>query len=162
MAIVYFAKGSNEKISPHFRAREFDCPCSRCKETPIDVDLVRNVLEPIRVKEGKPMYVNGYRCPAHNAEVPNASKTSRHMKGDAYDVSFHDGNAIVIAKAAEKKGVKGIGYYKEQDFVHVDGRTVKSYWLGHEQAKVDTFLSEEEAKCAKLIAEIEAVIAKYR
>lgn len=34
---------------------------------------------------------SGYRPPAFNAKTPNASRTSKHMTGDAVDVSDNDG-----------------------------------------------------------------------
>lgn len=34
---------------------------------------------------------SGYRPPAFNSAVPNASRTSKHMTGDAVDVSDNDG-----------------------------------------------------------------------
>ena len=163
MAIKIFPKGNNERISQNFTAKEFDCPCSRCTQTPIDVDFVRNVLQPIRTKAGRPMYVNAYRCPAHNAEVKNASPNSRHMNpGDAYDCQIPGYDTLEIAKQGERLGAGGIGYYEKDDFVHLDNRPNKKFWLGHEQIPWDTFLSDEERKCQKLIEEIEAVLAKYK
>lgn len=42
--------------------------------------LINELLDPIRTKWGHPIYVNsGYRCPALNAKLKNASKTSVHM-----------------------------------------------------------------------------------
>lgn len=49
--------------------------------------LVENILDPLREKFGKPIYVNsGYRCPALNKAV-NGSKTSQHMQGLAVDIT---------------------------------------------------------------------------
>jgi hypothetical protein len=48
--------------------------------------LANDVLDPIREKYGKPIYVNsGYRCPKLNTAV-NGSKTSQHCKGEAADI----------------------------------------------------------------------------
>lgn len=162
MAVIYYAKGSNEKIAEHFRAKEFDCPCKRCNQTPIDVDFVRNVLEPIRVKIGEPLYVNAYRCQEHNAEVANASRTSLHMEGRAFDCSARKSGALVIAKEAEKLGVRGIGYYEKDNFTHLDSRTTKAFWLGHEQAPWDTFINDADRKHLAFIEELEALIKKYK
>lgn len=73
----------------------------------------------------------------HNAKVKNAAPNSLHTKGRAVD--FHiDGVAPAeIAKYAESIGVKGIGLY--DDFVHIDDRTAKSFWIGHAQKKATTF-----------------------
>ena len=49
--------------------------------------LVDNVLDPLRVKYGKPIIVTGgYRCPALNKAV-GGSKTSQHMLGLAADIT---------------------------------------------------------------------------
>ena len=49
--------------------------------------LIDNILDPLRERFGKPIYVNsGYRCPALNKAV-NGSKTSHHMKGLAADIT---------------------------------------------------------------------------
>lgn len=49
--------------------------------------LINNILDPLREKYGKPIYVNsGYRCPALNSAV-NGSKTSSHLKGLAADIT---------------------------------------------------------------------------
>ena len=49
--------------------------------------LVDNVLDPLRDRYGKPIYVNsGYRCQALNKAV-NGSKTSKHMEGLAADIT---------------------------------------------------------------------------
>ena len=51
------------------------------------IDLVDNILDPLRERYGKPITVNsGYRCPALNKAV-NGSKTSQHVKGLAADIT---------------------------------------------------------------------------
>ena len=138
MAIKKYKKGSAEFVTPNFRAREFDCPGKGCcTETPVST-VTAGYLQQIREHFGKPITgITGYRCPTHNAKVPNASKTSLHTKGRAVD--FHiDGIAPAeIAKYAEAIGVLGIGLY--DNFVHIDDRTKKSFWIGHEQKAVSTF-----------------------
>ena len=50
--------------------------------------LVDEALDPIREKWGHPIRVNsGYRSPALNAKLKNASKTSAHMRGLAADLN---------------------------------------------------------------------------
>lgn len=51
------------------------------------VNLVDNVLDPLREWYGKPITVNsGYRSPKLNTAV-GGSKTSQHMKGEAADIT---------------------------------------------------------------------------
>ena len=49
--------------------------------------LVEDVLEPVRVRFGKPIVVNsGFRCPLHNRTVGGGT-VSQHMKGEAVDIT---------------------------------------------------------------------------
>lgn len=49
--------------------------------------LVDEVLQPLRIAWGKPLYINsGYRCPDLNREVGGVP-TSQHVKGEAADVA---------------------------------------------------------------------------
>ena len=60
--------------------------------------LVEFILDPLREKYGKPIYVNGgYRCPALNKAV-NGSKTSQHMYGQAVDITTRStaGNKLLF------------------------------------------------------------------
>ena len=144
MPIKTYQKGSNEQLSKNFQAREFDCGCSKCKETPIDDKLVQ-YLQQIRDHFGKPIgggRLTAYRCPAHNAQVPNAAKYSKHTMGMAADISIAGVSPAEIAKFAESIGVLGIGLYdtdKDGHFVHIDTRTTKSFWFGHAQQRRTTF-----------------------
>lgn len=58
------------------------------------IRLVSNVLQPIRDKFGKPIYVNsGYRCEALNKAVGGV-KTSEHLTGNAADINSSDNKAL--------------------------------------------------------------------
>ena len=49
--------------------------------------LVDEVLDPLRVRYGKPIKVNsGYRCPKLN-QLVNGAANSQHMKGEAADIT---------------------------------------------------------------------------
>ena len=53
-------------------------------------NLCVNVLQPIRDKYGKAIYINsGYRCPILNRAVGGVP-TSQHQSGMAADISVHD------------------------------------------------------------------------
>ena len=87
MAIKTYKKFDDQKITPNFRAREFDCQGSGCcSATPIDEELVA-YLQQIRTYFGKPVHVTAYRCKTHNAKVANAAPNSYHCYGMAAD--FH-------------------------------------------------------------------------
>ena len=142
MAIKKYPKGANIQIATNFKSYEFDCQGRGCcSETPIDSQLVE-YLQQIRDYFKKPVILTAYRCPVHNASIPNAATKSRHMYGEAADLHINGVSPKDIAKYAETIGVKGIGLYdtaSDGHFVHIDTRTTKSFWLGHAQKRVDTF-----------------------
>ena len=153
MAIYTYKKGDSAKLSPNFRAREFDCNGTGCcAETKIDESLVA-YLQQIRDHFGKPVYVTGYRCKTHNARVPNAAPNSYHIYGMAADISIRGTDPLEIAKYAESIGILGIGLYA--DFVHVDTRAKKSFWYGHEGVRRDTF-AQEDYPLAQFVRDVQA------
>lgn len=143
MAIKIFPKGSDEQLSPNFKAREFDCPCPRCTETKIDLDLVE-IMQKNRDHFGKPISPSAYRCPQHNAETPNAAKASNHTLGRASDFRVDGVPTIEVAAYNESIGVKGIGHY--DTFVHVDTRDTKAFWYSHAQHPRTTFGGSQAAQ----------------
>lgn len=140
MNIKVYPRGSNDRISENFRAKEFDCKCGKCDKTYIDVDLVTGKLQPIRTYFGMPLTItSGYRCPTHNINVGGVSG-SKHCGSGAVDFANPDIVAKDMAAMAEKLGAKGIGWYPDENFVHIDdGRQNKSYWKGHELEPMQTF-----------------------
>ena len=146
MAIKTFPKGSGERLSDNFKAYEFDCRCDDCTETRIDLELVaklqalRNRLSALR-GEDTPIHINsGFRCETHNAAVGGA-KASYHMRGCAADIRVPGVEPAEVAKAAESVGFLGVGLY--DTFVHVDTRTSKFFWYGHQCEPRTTFGGEQ-------------------
>ena len=85
------------KISEHFSLEEFyhsvTASNKRIDNTPTPdiianiIDLVNNVLEPVRCKLARPILVNsGYRCKRLNNAVGGA-KNSQHLTGKAADLT---------------------------------------------------------------------------
>ena len=78
-------KNGNEKLSEHFKVREFYC---RDGSDPVFIDtaLVK-VLEKIRTHFGKPVTItSGFRTASWNAKQKNAAKFSQHLYGKAADI----------------------------------------------------------------------------
>ena len=105
-----------------FKDKEFVCRC--CGELPpfarenIEA-LVRNVLDPVREKLGKPIQVNsGYRCKSHN-EAVGGVKGSQHLVGEAADIRHTDGTDITDIVEAIKENGRWDQMIIYPGFVHV-------------------------------------------
>lgn len=144
MAVQTYKKGSTTKLSKNFCVSEFQCKGGGCCTTVlIDPDLVK-ILQRIRDHFGaKVTITSGYRCPVHNARPSVVGAPgSRHTKGQACDIVVAGVAPRKVAAYAESIGVLGIGLYetlKDGYFVHIDTRTVKSFWYGQAQENRSTF-----------------------
>lgn len=62
-------------------------------------ELVATVLQPLRDSLEAPVYINsGYRTARLNALLPNSSRTSQHMKGEAADIRTDACTPLWIAR----------------------------------------------------------------
>lgn len=142
MAVKTYAKTSNTSLSKNFKASEFSCHGGGCCKTVMIDELLVEYLQKIRDHFGKSITItSAYRCPVHNRNVGGATG-SRHVKGQAADIVVQGVSPREVAKYAESIGVKGVGLYetaKDGYFVHIDTRTVKSFWYGQAQAYRSTF-----------------------
>lgn len=137
-----YKKGKAIKLSANFKSVEFDCHgVGCCSSTEIDMKL-HGYLQKIRNHFKKSVTItSGYRCAKHNKSV-NGSTSSYHTKGMAADIVVDGVAPSEVAKYAESIGVLGIGLYETSSdgyFVHIDVRTVKSFWYGQKQAYRSTF-----------------------
>lgn len=151
-----YIKGSNLAVTKNFRSYEFDCKGYKCCDvTVIDPNLAI-LLQKIRDSTNSPVTItSGYRCSTHNKEVGGASK-SYHMQGMAADIVIRDLTPAQVAETAELCGATGIGLY--ENFVHVDVRPDKYFWIDKTGKQVDTFVTN---KAAAMAAEIKAIMEKY-
>ena len=137
MAIVTYDKTSKTKLTKNFSINEFSCQGRGCCSTVMIDSKLAGYLQQIRDHFGKSVTItSGYRCAKHNASVGGASG-SYHTKGMAADIQVKGVAPKEVAKFAESIGVLGIGLYS--NFVHVDTRTTKFFWYGHEQSPRTTF-----------------------
>jgi uncharacterized protein YcbK (DUF882 family) len=100
-----------------------------------DIDLgLLDLLVTLRDKmeaSGPFHVISGYRSPATNEKLHAASggvaRNSLHMKGMAIDIRLPGRDLVQIRNAALNLQAGGVGYYPENDFVHVDVGRVR-HW----------------------------------
>ena len=138
-----------------FRLKQFMCKdeyyidCALGKEPfvplPINPQLFYKTLElldelnRLGYNEDGFVIVNGHRHPAYNEKIGGA-KLSRHIKGEAVDISIYDINGDgytdkkdkqIVLDILDKTVIKdkgGIGLYPGTDNVHYDVRGSKARW----------------------------------
>ena len=127
------------QIVQHFNLREFQCRC--CGQVKIGHDLVFT-MEELRKKLNLPVrVVSGYRCPNYNVVVGGA-KDSYHIEGRASDIAAAT-DLNTICRAAKELGLRGIGKYPDENYVHIDNREKECYWVKHKN-KPYKYMSFEE------------------
>jgi GH24 family phage-related lysozyme (muramidase) len=124
--IVTYKKGEDVQLSKNFHLSEYECPCSRCKYTKVDMKHVA-LLQQLRDKVGPIHITSAHRCPEHNDEVGGVSN-SQHLDGIATDIYSDSISAMALSSAAEF--FDGVGLYISQSFVHVDSRGYSARWNG--------------------------------
>ena len=131
--VTYSLKTDGEKqVSKNFKVKEFKCK-DGSDTILIDVDFVKNFLQPIRDHFGMSVTINsGYRTASYNIKVKGA-KNSYHVKGQAFDIVVKGHTPLEVAKYAQQLGIKGIIQYNT--FVHLDSRLNK-YWARNDNGKV--------------------------
>ena len=139
--------GRNDRISPHFRFKEF---CYVRDPWPVDrydrLFRLCAILEAARRRIDCPLEVtSGYRGPARNAQTPGAARNSQHMYARAIDFRAltpkdipgqnerTEAAHVYLADNADAFGIGALGWYpvgptRRQARIHVDirGRTIGS------------------------------------
>jgi uncharacterized protein YcbK (DUF882 family) len=130
-------------LTRDFSRSKFACRCG-CGFDSISEILVAK-LQLLRNALGVPIIINsGCRCQKHNEAIGGA-KLSYHTLGLAADIAIPKTpitagiNLKTFFFEAEKIGFYGLGYYPEQNFLHVDEANkirrwtkrngVYQYWL---------------------------------
>lgn len=122
MKHVNFIKAEYGLVSPHFKAKEFQCK-DKSEYLLIATELIET-LEAIRNHFNAPVRINsGYRTPSWNSKVGGAPN-SYHCKGMAADIVVKGHNSREVAKYADSIMEQG-GVIKYTNFVHVDVREKK-------------------------------------
>lgn len=131
------AKGKNYKITDHFALYEFQCH-NGADTVKYDMQIV-TALEAARLFFNVPITISSaYRPASYNKKVGGATK-SYHVYGKAVD-HYCKLSYSMLAKFYEVYGLKGIGCYYDDHFVHIDSRTTKFLWNNQSSTKVSTHL----------------------
>lgn len=91
------------------------------------ITLVEKVLDPLRQHYGKPISItSGFRCPKLNAVMPNASKSSQHLFGEAADICSNDGP---IGNYALGQLIVQLGHFDQVIFEDVPMDSLLPLWI---------------------------------
>lgn len=91
------------------------------------IALVDNVLDPARTAYGKPIKVeSGFRSERVNAAIPNASRTSQHLKGEAADIKTSAGASGNLEVA---KIIIRLGKFDQLILEEVQGKSLAPQWV---------------------------------
>lgn len=102
---------------PNFSPDEI--ACRGTAKVGIDPEAM-DKLQALRIRLGAPLMLNSaYRSPEHNAAVGGA-KASQHLKARAFDVSMANHDPAEFEHAARAVGFTGFGFYRRNNFIHVD------------------------------------------
>ena len=111
--------------SPTAVARKIWNGCGRTEEDNLTA-LIENVLEPARVRYGKPVHVSsGYRCPQLNSLVKGAAQ-SQHLKGEAADIYTDAGPQGNLELA---RVIVALGRFDQLILENVPGNQLLPQWL---------------------------------
>lgn len=125
-------------LTEHFKLWEF-----RCKDGTDSVKFdwfTVNALEAARQFFGKAIHItSAYRTQSYNSKIGGAYG-SLHTTGQAVDCYISGQSPSLLAKFFEVYGVKGIGCYYDDSFVHVDSRASKFLWKNQSTTAVRTHI----------------------
>lgn len=135
---VSYKKYGDAKLTEHFKMHEF-----RCSDGSDSIKFdwyVVNALEAARQFFGKPLNItSAYRTESYNQKIGGAFG-SYHTKGRAVDCYISGQSPSLLAKFFQAYGMKGVGCYYDDLFVHVDSRTTAFYWKNQSCTRVSTHL----------------------
>ena len=146
--IKKYKKGEDIRLSKNFSLREYECSCSDCNETLVDLDHVTK-LQKLREDLGASIKItSAYRCQKHNDAVGGSSH-SQHKLGTATDIQVSGMEPTAVQDACEH--FDGLGRY--DTFTHIDSRgksarwdkrTIKKQYLSDEPSEDDINITLED------------------
>ena len=108
------------KLSAHFDAREFNCPCCGVSRTSSALIAGLEKLRALKFPNGLSI-VSGYRCPKYNGSLVHAATASQHQYGTAADIF----PGATLSEVKSLGAFSGIGWKQignDQMVIHVDVR----------------------------------------
>lgn len=95
-------------------------------------DLLHEVRRVLGGAAGPFEIISGYRCPDTNDRLRRTrgggvAKSSLHMQGQAVDVRLPGVPLAELRDAALSLRAGGVGYYADEQFVHIDTGRVRSW-----------------------------------
>lgn len=135
-------------LSDNFNHRDFACKCPECKgEYRIHLGLV-GILEEIATRfKKRPKIISAFFCEAFTEKLKR-DKISWHSKGKAVNIMLEGVPAAEVFKFAESlQKVNGLGFYPEENMVHLDTRPPekKESWI-KEKGKYSPLTSDKRAQ----------------
>jgi uncharacterized protein YcbK (DUF882 family) len=131
---VLFDLATGEMEEKSYRALRRLMRCQRTgAETPIDPRLIELLHTIARRTSGKILLVSGFRAPMFST-----AKLSYHTRGMAADIRIPGMTPLMVRDLVMGMGVKGVGYYPVSQFVHVDVRDEKAYWVDSGAAREES------------------------
>ena len=131
-AAPLLAVSREDRLSEHFLAGEFFPKDDSYRYLRVAPALVEK-LEAIRHKLGGQAITihSGYRPASYNALIGGVSN-SAHIDGLAADISADGVSTQRLHEVADQVvgDGGGVGYYPQQEFVHIDVRGQRSRWTG--------------------------------
>jgi len=132
-------------LSENFNHKDFACRCPACRgEYRIHLGLV-GTLEAIAIHfKKRPKILSAFFCEDYTEKL-NREKLSYHSKGKAVNFTLEGVPAAEVFKFAEGlPGINGLGFYPDDNAVHIDTRPVekKESWI-KEKGKYSPLTTEK-------------------
>jgi hypothetical protein len=134
-------------LSEHFNHKDFACRCPQCKgEYKVHLGLV-GALEQINEHFKKRVRVlDAFWCEDYSDKL-NRPRVSFHAKGKAAHIAIDGVTPQDLFKFAETvPELRGVGFYPEQPFIHVDTRPGDPVRFVKESTEYHTLTPEKRSK----------------
>ena len=119
-ALLFLSEKNKMQLSKNFTSDEFKCPC--CDGLEYNEAFI-NRLQVLRDIMSIPFIVtSGYRCRIYNDSLSNSATNSRHLYGDAVDISSGGWDGRVKYKFVFEAMKLGFSVGIFPTYFHIDQR----------------------------------------